>query len=45
VIDQRLAVARAELAAEPEFDVALINTSAQDVARELLTLMGLAPHG
>jgi guanylate kinase len=45
VIDQRLAVARAELAAEPEFDVTLINTSVQDVARELLTWMGLAPHG
>jgi guanylate kinase len=45
VIDQRLAVARAELAAEPEFDVTLINTSVQDVTRELLTLMGLAPHG
>jgi guanylate kinase len=42
VREQRLAAARVELAAEPEFDVTLVNTSVQDVARELLDLMGLA---
>jgi guanylate kinase len=42
VIEQRLAAARVEMAAEPEFDVTLVNTSVQDVARELLNLMGLS---
>jgi guanylate kinase len=42
VMEQRLAAARVELAAEPEFDVTLVNTSVQDVARELLNLMGLS---
>ena len=42
VIEQRLAAAKVELAAEPEFDVTLVNTSVEDVARELLTLMGLS---
>jgi len=42
VREQRLAAARVELAAEPEFDVTLVNTSVPDVARELLNLMGLA---
>jgi guanylate kinase len=42
VIEQRLAAARVELAAEPEFDVTLVNTSVEDVARELLNLMGLS---
>lgn len=42
VIEQRLAAARVELAAEPEFDVTLVNTSVQDVCRELLSLMGLS---
>jgi guanylate kinase len=41
VIERRLAAARVELAAESEFDVTLVNTSVEDVARELLTLMGL----
>jgi guanylate kinase len=42
VIERRLAAARVELAAEREFDVTLVNTSVQDVARELLRLMGLS---
>ncbi|NJP44115.1 guanylate kinase [Actinacidiphila epipremni] len=39
VIERRLAVARIELAAESEFDRTLVNTSVEDVARELLALM------
>jgi guanylate kinase len=39
VIERRLAAAKIELAAESEFDVTLVNTSVEDVARELLTLM------
>lgn len=39
VIERRLAAARIELAAEAEFDTTLVNTSVEDVARELLTLM------
>jgi guanylate kinase len=39
VIERRLEAARIELAAEPEFDVTLVNTSVEDVARELLALM------
>ncbi|MFE6985929.1 guanylate kinase [Streptomyces griseus] len=39
VIERRLAAAKVELAAEAEFDTTLINTSVEDVARELLTLM------
>nr|WP_312887015.1 guanylate kinase [Actinocrinis puniceicyclus] len=42
VVERRLAAARVELAAESEFDVALVNTSVQDVARELISLMGLS---
>jgi guanylate kinase len=42
VIKERLAVARVELAAESEFDVTLVNTSVEDVARELLTFMNVA---
>jgi guanylate kinase len=38
VIERRLQVAREELAAEPEFDVTLVNTSVQDVVAELLAL-------
>lgn len=41
VIDQRLALARAELAAEPEFDVTLVNSSVRDVCERLLALMGV----
>jgi guanylate kinase len=39
VIERRLNAARVELAAEPEFDETLVNTSVEDVARELLALM------
>ncbi|MFF3955928.1 guanylate kinase [Streptomyces sp. NPDC001890] len=39
VIDRRLAAAKVELAAEAEFDMTLVNTSVEDVARELLALM------
>lgn len=39
VIERRLEAAKIELAAEPEFDVTLVNTSVEDVARELLALM------
>ncbi|KRV50391.1 guanylate kinase [Wenjunlia vitaminophila] len=39
VIERRLEAAKVELAAEPEFDVTLVNTSVQKVAHELLALM------
>ncbi|MCX5432924.1 guanylate kinase [Streptomyces sp. NBC_00257] len=39
VIERRLAAAKIELAAEAEFDTTLVNTSVEDVARELLGLM------
>ncbi|GGV82679.1 guanylate kinase [Streptomyces gelaticus] len=39
VIERRLGAARVELAAEAEFDTTLVNTSVEDVARELLALM------
>jgi guanylate kinase len=39
VIERRLEAARAELAAEKEFDLTLVNTSVQDVCVELLALM------
>lgn len=39
VIERRLEAAKIELAAETEFDVTLVNTSVEDVARELLALM------
>ncbi|MDX2597195.1 MULTISPECIES: guanylate kinase [Streptomyces] len=39
VIERRLTAARTELAAEPEFDETLVNTSVEDVASELLALM------
>jgi guanylate kinase len=39
VIERRLEAAKIELAAESEFDVTLVNTSVEDVARELLALM------
>jgi guanylate kinase len=41
VIERRLEAAKIELAAEPEFDTALVNTSVEDVARELLALMNV----
>jgi guanylate kinase len=39
VIGRRLAAARVELAAEPEFDVTLVNTAVRDVLPQLLALM------
>jgi guanylate kinase len=42
VIEERLAAARVELAAESEFDETLVNTSVEAVAHELLALMGIA---
>ena len=42
VIERRLEAAKVELAAEPEFDTTLVNTSVEDVARELLALMDVA---
>ncbi|MFJ3228781.1 guanylate kinase [Streptomyces sp. NPDC086783] len=41
VIERRLAAAKIELAAESEFDITLVNTSVEDVARELLALMNV----
>jgi guanylate kinase len=41
VVERRLAAAKVELAAESEFDTTLVNTSVEDVARELLALMQL----
>ncbi|MFF0629985.1 guanylate kinase [Streptomyces sp. NPDC004296] len=44
VIERRLEAARIELAAEKEFDVTLVNTSVEDVSRELLALMLRRPE-
>ena len=44
VVEQRLAAAREELAAEPEFDVTLVNTSVEDVVARLLTLLEVRPR-
>ncbi len=38
VVEKRLAVAREELAAEPEFDVTLVNTSVPEVVGQLVAL-------
>ncbi len=43
VIEQRLAAARAELRAESEFDVTLVNTSVGDVCAQLVALMTAQP--
>lgn len=40
VVARRLAVAREEVAAEPEFDVTLVNTSVEAVVERLLGLLG-----
>ncbi|MEU1285570.1 guanylate kinase [Kitasatospora sp. NPDC005856] len=42
VIEKRLEAATVELAAEPEFDTTLVNTSVEQVAAELLALLGVA---
>ena len=39
VLERRLAAAREELAAADEFDITLVNTSVQDVCRQLVALM------
>jgi guanylate kinase len=39
VLARRLAAARDELAAAGEFDVTLVNTSVQDVCRQLVALI------
>jgi guanylate kinase len=39
VRERRLAAAREELAAADEFEITLVNTSVQDVCRELVALM------
>lgn len=39
VVERRLAVAKDELAAADEFDVTLVNTSVQDVCRQMVTLI------
>jgi guanylate kinase len=39
VIEQRLSAAREELAAAGEFDVALVNTSIEEVCRQMVTLI------
>jgi len=43
VIEQRLEAARAELRAESEFDVTLVNTSVRDVCTQLVALMTAQP--
>lgn len=40
VIERRLEAARVELAAASEFDEVLVNTSVEDVSRQLLGLLG-----
>ncbi len=42
VIERRLEAAKVELAAESEFDTTLVNTSVEQVAVELLALLGVA---
>ncbi|MBP0448572.1 MULTISPECIES: guanylate kinase [unclassified Kitasatospora] len=42
VIEKRLEAAKVELAAETEFDTTLVNTSVEQVASELLALLGVA---
>jgi len=39
VVERRLAVAREELAAAGEFDVTLVNTSIDEVCRQMVTLI------
>lgn len=40
VVERRLALAREELAAEPEFDETIVNTDVDQVVSRLLTLLG-----
>lgn len=39
IVERRLAVAREELAAADEFDVTLVNTSVEEVCRQMVTLI------
>jgi guanylate kinase len=39
VVERRLAVAKEELAAADEFDVTLVNTSVEEVCRQMVTLI------
>ena len=41
---RRLETAKIELAAEPEFDVTVVNDDVKRAADELVSLMGLTPH-
>ena len=41
---RRLETAKLELAAEPEFDVTIVNDDIGRAADELVTRMGLTPH-
>lgn len=41
VVERRLTQARVELAAEPEFDVTLVNTSVGEVCASLIPLLGV----
>jgi guanylate kinase len=43
IISRRLAAARAELAAGSEFDITLVNTSVDDVCRQLVSLVTARP--
>lgn len=43
VMEQRLALARTELAAEPEFDVTLVNSSVEEVCSRLVALLSSSP--
>ncbi|GAB4100123.1 guanylate kinase [Sinomonas halotolerans] len=42
---RRLETAKMELAAEPEFDFTVVNDDVRRAADELVSLMGLTPHG
>lgn len=43
--ERRLATARTELAAEPEFDVTIVNHDVRSAAEELVDLMGISRSG
>ncbi|HTU74404.1 MAG TPA: guanylate kinase [Trebonia sp.] len=45
VIDRRLAVATEELAARGEFDITLVNTSVEEVCRQMVTLIASTTPG
>jgi guanylate kinase len=43
VVERRLAQARVELAAEPEFDETIVNSSVEEVCDRLVALLGISP--